>query len=263
MQALKQLGGGLLLGALSLAIVLGGVLLALAEGYVPQPALFLASETPGGDTSLPTSDLSTSFEFLLTAYPSDTPTPSLTPLPPVNCIPPADWILTAVAPGETIEFIAARHHTGVENLIQANCLLSPILIPGYGLYVPRLPIATAPACGAPAGWIQYSVQPGDTLYKISQLYRTTVSQLQNANCLGSSSTIFVGQKLWAPNVPTSTPAITATIITLEFATATPAPTDTPVPTATIEPTATPVPPSATLPPSATPPPTGTTPPPSP
>lgn len=256
MQAVKQLGGGLLLGLISLAAVIGGISLALAEGYVPQPALFLASETPG-ESAFPTSDIATSFEFLLTAFPSDTPAPSLTPIPPTNCPPPPGWTLISVGAGETLEGIAARHLTTPASIMQANCLISTGLLPGYGLYVPPIPKNTVIACGAPAGWIQYTVQPGDTLFKISQLYRTTVSQLQQANCLGSSTTIFIGQKLWTPNVPTSTPAITATIITIEFDTATPEPTATPAPTNTLEPSATPVPPTST------PPPTDITPPPAP
>jgi len=262
MQAVKQMGGGLLLGIFSLAVVLGGILLALAEGYVPQPALFLASETPGAPAFL-TSDTSTSFEFLLTAYPSDTSTPSPTLPPPASCIPPMNWIQIPVVSGETLEGIAARHRVSAQELIQANCLPSPMLMPGSFLYVPALPSATALSCGAPPGWTRYTVQAGDTLFKISQMYRVSVPQLQNANCLGDSTVIFVGQKLWTPNVPTSTPPITATIITIEFATATPVLTATPAPSATAEPSATPIPPSATDAPSATLPATGVTPPSSP
>ncbi|MBV6395926.1 MAG: hypothetical protein HFACDABA_01514 [Anaerolineales bacterium] len=255
MQAVKQMGGGLLLGILSLVMVFGGILLALTEGYVPQPALFLASQTPG-DTAFPTSELSTSLDFLLTAYPSEPSTPSPTLSPPTSCIPPMGWVQIPIVSGETIEGLAARHHVRTEELIQANCLPSHILMPGSFLYAPALPSATAPSCGAHPGWVHYTVQAGDTLFKISTLYRVTVPQLQNANCLGSSSTIFVGQALWVPNVPTSTPAVTATIITIEFATVTPTPTDTPALSATSEPSATPAP-------SATPSPTGVTPPASP
>lgn len=253
MQAFKQLGGGLLLGLISLVIVIGGIALALAEGYVPQPALFLASETPGA-TLFPTSDLATSLDFLLTPFPSDTPLPSLTPMPPTNCPPPSGWRLISVGGGDTLQSIAVYYRTTTEALVQANCLISTSLLPGHTLYVPPLPTNTVLACGAPAGWIQYTVKAGDTLFKISQLYRTTVSQLQQANCLGSSSTIFTGQKLWVPNVPTSTPGITATIINIEFDTATPEPSATPQPTNTIEPSATPIPPTVTPSPTATTPP---------
>jgi LysM repeat protein len=265
MQAIKQLGGGLLLGFISLVVVVGGISLALAEGYVPQPAPFLASGTPGPDF-FPTSEIVlTSLDFLLSPYPSDTPFPTLelsatsTPIPPTNCPPPSGWVLIAVGPGDTLELIAARYQISVEALKQANCLITSSLLTGYGLYVPPIPTQTSVPCGAPAGWIQYTVLPGDTLFHISQLYRTTVSTLQNANCLGYSTTIYTGQKLWVPNVIPSTPVITATIINIEFDTVTPVPSSTPVPTDTATPTATDtataIPPTPTPSPTETPPPT--------
>jgi LysM repeat protein len=269
MQAIKQLGGGLLLGLISLAVVVGGISLALAEGYVPQPALFLASDTPGPDNLLPTSEIAlTSFDFLLSPYPSDTPfatrelTATSTPIPPTNCPPPTGWVLIAVGQGETLEVIAARYQISVEALKQANCLVTTSLLPGYGLYVPPILTKTSLPCGAPAGWIQYTVQTGDNLFHIGQLYGTTVSELQKANCLGYSTTIYTGQKLWVPNVIPSTPIITATIINIEFDTVTPMPSSTPVPTNTTTPTATAtaVPPTVTPSPSPTPSPTETPPP---
>jgi LysM repeat protein len=243
MQALRQLGGG--------------ISLALAEGYVPQPPP-TPTETQTVALSVPpTALMPTSFDFLLSPFLSDTPT--ATPVPPTNCPPPSGWMLVAVGPGETLEILAARYKTTPEALSATNCLVSPSIPPGYSLYVPRLPTSTPIPCGAPGGWVQYTVQPSDNLYRISQLYRVTVLQLQQANCLGYSTTIFTGQRLWVPNVATSTPPLP--LVTIEFATVTPVPTDTPSPTATntststVPPTANTVPPSET--PSPTPTPTGT------
>ena len=53
----------------------------------------------------------------------------------------------------------------------------------------------------------YSVQPGDTLYKIASKYQTSISQLKTQNHL-SSDTIFVNQTLTISDVP-STPAAQA------------------------------------------------------
>ena len=264
MQAFKQLGGGLLLGLISLIVVIGGISLALAEGYVPQPAPRLESPT----SEFPTSEfVNGTLDFLLSPWPSETPflpstlaltnTPTLPPTP-VSCPAPDGWMPIYVGPGETLEMIAARYQTTTSILIEGNCLPSTTILPGIPLYVP-LPVgSTSTTCGHPSTWIQYTVQSGDTLYRISQLYRTTVTELQNANCLGGSTSIYAGQKLWVPNVATSTPLITATILTIEFNTATLAPTSTtePPPTATTAP-----PPTATTapPPTATtaPPPTAT------
>jgi LysM repeat protein len=243
MQALRQLGGGLVLGLLSLVIVIGGMSLALAEGYVPQPPPTLTNETEPASPPAPSEAASPA-----SSIPSPTETVTVSPIPPTNCPPPTGWMLVIVNPGETLEILAARYHTTPEALRAANCLLFDSLLPGYGLYVPPLPTLTAIPCGAPFGWVQIIVQPGDTLFHISQLYGVTVSQLQRANCLGYSTTLIAGERLWVPNVSTSTPS--ATPIIIEFDTLTPLPTKTPSP-----PTSTPEPPTATnVPPSETPPP---------
>ncbi|MGD0612267.1 MAG: LysM peptidoglycan-binding domain-containing protein [Anaerolineales bacterium] len=58
--------------------------------------------------------------------------------------------------------------------------------------------ATSVPCRAPAGWQTYYVQPGDTLYRLSQAYGITVAQLQRANCLGTSTLLKTGQALFVP-----------------------------------------------------------------
>lgn len=58
---------------------------------------------------------------------------------------------------------------------------------------------TPPAsCGRPAGWVNHIVQPGDTLYQLSLEYGVTVTQLQNANCMGASTILHTGQILYVP-----------------------------------------------------------------
>ena len=256
MQALRQLGGGLVLGLLSVVIVIGGMSLALAEGYVPQPPPTPTTTEPAPPPALSGVEGSSPSEAASPAssIPSPTETITASPIPPTNCPPPTGWMLIIVNPGETLEMLAARYHTTLEALRTANCLLSDSLLPGYGLYVPPLPTLTAIPCGAPFGWVQIIVQPGDTLFHISQLYGVTVSQLQRANCLGYSTTLITGQRLWVPNVVTSTPS--ATPINIEFDTLTPLPTAQRTPS---PPTSTPEPPTATatatdVPPSETPPP---------
>jgi membrane protease YdiL (CAAX protease family)/LysM repeat protein len=116
---------------------------------------------------------------------------------------------------------------------------TPSLIP----LVTAIPAAT---CVVPSGWVVYTVRSGDTLFAISQMFRVTVSELKNANCL-TTTVIHVGQRLYVPYVPTSTPFFATE-------TATPNPTlvpetDTPVPTLTNTPlptdTDTPLPPTPT------------------
>jgi LysM repeat protein len=182
---------------------------------------------------------------------------------PVVCNPPSGWLQIIVNVNDTLYTIAERYKTTAEILSANNCLNNTIPAAGSLLYVPPVPTVTVIPCGPYSGWIKaYSVQSGDNLYRISLLYRTTVQQLQVANCMGSSITIYTGQLLWVPNVPTSTPGIT---VVPSFNTATPSPsptstfmvTESPVPTLTSAPTNTPVPPTATA--SITPFPSPTTP----
>jgi len=93
-------------------------------------------------------------------------------------------------------------------------------------------------CTLPPGWVIYTVQSGDTLFMIGKATGTTIAQLQQANCLGTSTQIISGQKLFVPKLP-------------EIPTAT-NPVETPFPSATF--TSTPVAPTSTgisPPPSAT------------
>jgi LysM repeat protein len=226
----------------SLALVVGGLSLALSENVTPPP---MATETLWLPTYAEFITITSTAQIL----PTDTsfPTASNTPVPPVNCTPPSGWIGVIVAPGENLAAIALRYNTSSEALIQANCLLTPSLVPGSVLYVPpasaaptaiQPPAATATyiPCGAPYGWVRYAVQAGDTLYHIASSYGITTAQLQRANCLGASTLIHIGQLLWVPNVPTRTPGVTA-IPTYYFPTE--QSTETALPfTETIEPTST-------------------------
>jgi len=209
MQAVRQIGNGILYGLVSVMLVVGGLSLALAESYTapsPTPTTSLPivpqilTFTPLGPTALPSSTSSGP-----TALPSSTLTLTATPLPPTNCPPPVGWIMISVQPYDTLESLAGRYRITPSQLAQANCLLTNNLEPGFNIYVPPPPASQPISCGAPSGWEQaYIVQPGDTLYHIAALYRTSASELQSANCL-SSMGITMGNILWVPNIPIVTP----------------------------------------------------------
>jgi peptidoglycan endopeptidase LytF len=257
MGTLRQIGGGFLLGALSVAIVLGGFALAMAEdGLVPAiaptitPTLIQVEPYP-------------TLELLSSPYASEelpqteTPIPTNTfPPPPTTCLPPEGWVAISIQPFDTLTSIAAAYRISPIQLQQANCLVSNELVTGSFLYVPPTPPNTVVACGAPAGWAIYIVQPGDTLYRISLLYRVSVGQLQQANCLGGSTAIYSGQQLRVPNVPTSTATFTQTPTSTPTETATGTPTLGPSPTWTVAPpTSTETPAPSVTPENTTPPPT--------
>jgi len=250
MQALRQVFSGILLAVLSAGLTLGGFSLAFAEGEAPLPP------PPDTPTAIPTFPPTPAIIFPTLPIPGPTeppsPTPSLSPTetiaPPTTCPPPFDWIQIVIQAGDSLDSLAQHYGTTPDALIQENCLLSPSLPAGSIFYVPPAPTQTPVPCGPPAGWIIYRVQAGDNLYRIGLNYGVTVSQLKQANCLGASNIIHIGQPLYVPNVPTRTPAVTATLT--EMPTATPTATQPPtIPVPTATPTLTP-PATSTVPPTA-------------
>lgn len=212
MQTMRQIGVGLIVAIVSIILVVGGIFLSLAESLPPS-----ATPTqipPTFPDSFPTPTAGT--VFTLTSF-VDVLTPSVSPTP---CLPtpPSGWIRVTTSAGDTVYTLAERYKTTAESLNAANCLTSPDLPAGFALYVPPVPTVTVIPCGPPAGWVRrHIVQPGDNLFRIALSYGITYPQLQRANCMGSSTTIYPGQRLWVPNIPTRTPGVT---IIPDFPTAT-------------------------------------------
>jgi LysM repeat protein len=206
-QTLRELGGSILFATIAMGLVLGGISLALAEGFIPGISNPFQTPTqfPIPDTPSPT--LQQMIEIpLAEASPSET----LAPLP-TSCPPPAGWLAISVSSSDTLASLATKYQTTSALLSQANCLASDTLLPNTLLYVPPAPVQTTRPCGAPAGWIIYIVQPGNTMYSLSHAYGVTISQLQQANCMSSGQTgLNAGQQFWVPNVITRTPLASAT-----------------------------------------------------
>ena len=231
------------------AAVLGALVISRAEGAE------VATPSPFSTPSQPVV-ASPTFHTPLPALPPTvmafTPTPA--------CIPPKGWVKLTVASHVTLEVLAQKYGVSVGTLKKANCLTVDALVPGSFLYVPNLPTEqptatpkftstlpplpsftpTSPptVCSPPPGWVTYAVRPGDTLFSISLAYRISVYTLQRANCL-QGTFIYVGEHLWVPPVPTSTPPFTLTPTPTFTSTPTPTATVTATPTATTTPTSTP------------------------
>ena len=279
MKNLRQVFLGIIIALASIGLLLGGLSLSLAEGNSNATSTSSPTSTPTltptssptwqpfTPTSSPTwQPFTPSAVFTSPSLDSPTPfptwTPSLTltlPTPPPNCPPPVGWLVYFVQPGETLDSIATRYRISTAELQNANCLITAELIPGVVIYVPPMRTQTPLPCGAPNSWIVYTVQPGDTLYRLSVYYGITVIELQRANCLGSSTLLHTGQLLYVPSWPPHPALPTATAIIFPTSTQTytppatftmpftsiptdtlvPAPSDTPVevPTATTFPVA--------------------------
>lgn len=251
MKALNQALFGIIMTFIFTFLVLGSMFNSIWESgallaYVPQGtpstsvdllATLLVSTT--GESVLSPSEPWLTLTMTLSLERS--PTWTLTSFPTVTaaCAPPPGWMQIVVHAGDTLSNLAHIYGTSVEMLIQVNCLVAESLLPGSYLYVPaRTPTATPTrtvyVCGAPYGWVTYIIQPGDTLYRLALAFRTTVAQLQLANCMGNSTLLVVGDTLFVPNVPTSTsPPTLSPFPTLTY---------TPLPSST---------PSLTVPPSQT------------
>ena len=212
MQGWRQLGVGVLIAIASVILVMGGIFLALAENFPARATPTQIPPTFPESFPTPTPTLPTilaSETLTVTALPSQTASALTTALQisatPTSCTPPSSWTRVTTATGDTIYSLAQRYKTTAESLSAANCLSAVEVPAGYALYVPPVPTVTVIPCGPPAGWVRnYIVQPGDTLFHIALLYNITYPQLQRANCMGSSTTIYTGQRLWVPNIPPRT-----------------------------------------------------------
>lgn len=251
MNAVRNFLMGLLSTAASVVIVFGAAAIAIGEGGIPLSPPAISSTTPQANATL------------TTLIVGQTPTPTEVTL----CVPPRGWQPYTVLAGDTLKSLLRGRSTSLEKLMTGNCLVSDSLLEGTILYLPRLsPTKTRAAerpqsteavqptavpaddrCGPPSGWVIYIVQSGDTLYRLSVRVGASVAQIQQANCLGGSTLLRVGQQLYLPHQPAPLPTATR---------AQPSPTQAPRKTNTP-----PLPPTA--PPDEPPPPTATVPPPGP
>jgi LysM repeat protein len=169
----------------------------------------LSSGSPTATSLPPTPRVVTAGDTATLEQPTEMIFPTAEPSPPANCPPPDGWSPITVQAGDTLESLAHLYSATVEALVQTNCLVTQELVAGTILFVPGLLPTEAPIpCGPPPGWVLYTVQPADTLFHIAMNYGVTVAELQAANCLGSSTLVRVGQRIFVPNVPTQTPTVT-------------------------------------------------------
>ena len=99
--------------------------------------------------------------------------------------------LYTVLPGDTLWSIARRHHLSPDALAEENRLsLSTPLTIGQSLHLPETESESDTA--------SYTVQSGDTLWRISQNFSTTCQSILCINPTLSPECLSVGQKIMLP-----------------------------------------------------------------
>jgi LysM repeat protein len=276
MKSLRQLLTGLLTALGTGLLVLAAGMLALAEGGSAPALPPSSSPVASSITATPVITITPLASPLAeqTLPPTQTLTPAVTPTEEHRCQKtPKDWGPYVIQAGDTLASLAAETGQSSETILDANCLYSPDLLEGTILYLPfTTPSATVPPalpttvptvqvvleptaispttvpytpvpvpCRRPSGWVAYTVQPGDTLYRLSLALGISQYQLQTANCM-TGTFLYAGQILYVPRIPVRTATAAST------ATRTPEPSSTPAAPTTIPsviPTNTPLPPTAT------------------
>lgn len=108
---------------------------------------------------------------------------------------PAVYDTYIIQGGDTLLVIAQRFNTTVEALKAANSIRDASrIVAGQVLLVPT---GDDPLVDI------YEVQPGDTLFSISEQFKTSISILQGLNELGENSGIFAGQRILVPLIDDS------------------------------------------------------------
>jgi hypothetical protein len=83
---------------------------------------------------------------------------------------------------------------------------APTLFPSITPLGATGPIGTQPpgsTCNIPVGWVQYTVESGDSLGALAEATQSTVSDIANGNCMADADTLFVGQTIYLPRSPIS------------------------------------------------------------
>ncbi|GEL93799.1 lytic transglycosylase [Cellulomonas composti] len=104
-----------------------------------------------------------------------------------------------VRPGDTVSAIAARSGTTVAAVIAANGLGSNALIRiGQVLTIPGASSGATSGTSAPATTSAYTVRSGDTVSAIAARTGSSIAAIVQANRLGPSALIRIGQRLTIP-----------------------------------------------------------------
>ncbi len=119
----------------------------------------------------------------------------------------SNYLTYTVQKGDSLYSIAKKYNTTVDKIKNLNNLTSDIINIGKVLKIPEESTDT----GNDNDYQTYTVQSGDTLYKIAQRFNTTVNDIKSLNNL-TSDIINVGQILKIPEANIAENYITYTVV---------------------------------------------------
>ena len=125
----------------------------------------------------------------------------------------AGWTEHTVRKGDSIASIARKHKISTKALTEANGF-SKLPKPGSVILIPKGGASVEPVMSAmaekgsraqhPSG--KYAVQAGDTLFSLAHQWGTSVESIREANRLGKSNSLRIGQRLSVPGDSKKPPA---------------------------------------------------------
>jgi LysM repeat protein len=122
-----------------------------------------------------------------------------------GCEIPSDWIPYRVKQGETLKTLAEIVDVPQDELLQKNCLEGE-LNPGETIFLPvEVLEPTSESCGPSPGWVLVAIDSGETLLDIARRHGITEASLRRANCLGASTQVGHGVRIYVPSGGSSTP----------------------------------------------------------
>ena len=127
-------------------------------------------------------------------------------LPTNNLEPDQDFITYTVKSGDSLWKISQEFGVSVNDIINANNLISTSLQIGDTLIIP-VTSTEEPTIPPQQNYIEYTVKSGDSLWLIANRYNTTVDAIKNASGI-TSNTLQIGQIL---RIPTTSEYTTYTV----------------------------------------------------
>lgn len=101
-----------------------------------------------------------------------------------------------IRPGDTLFSIARRFNVSLDDLIEANPGIDPQRLQiGQVICIP----VAVPPVACPPGTFSYTIQPGDTFFRLARHFNVSVDAIIRANPNVNPEALLVGQRVCIPS----------------------------------------------------------------